>query len=49
MMIQDLELNKKESLEYKNNTINKGMPNGIKFNVTVISESAWNINQNVIV
>ncbi len=48
MMIQDLELNKKELLEYKNTT-NKGMPSGIKFNVTFISESAWNINQNVIV
>ena len=43
-MISDLEKNKSEIEGYKS-TKSKGMPNGIKFNVQVISQSAWEINK----
>ena len=46
-MIEDLEENKKELLIYKE-TKSKGLPNGIKFNPTVISENAWEISNNYI-
>ena len=44
-MINDLEKNKNEIEGYKSSSSN-GVPNGIKFNVTVISQSAWEINKN---
>ena len=43
-MMNDLEKNKKESDLYKLSQ-SKGAPNGIKFNVQVISQSAWEINK----
>jgi DNA-binding MarR family transcriptional regulator len=43
-MMNDLEKNKKEIDSYKLST-SKGMPNGIKFNIQVISQSAWEINK----
>ena len=43
-MINDLEKNKNEIEGYKSSSSN-GMPNGIKFNITVISQSAWEINK----
>ena len=46
-MIEDLEDNKKELLIYKE-TKSKGLPNGIKFNPTVISENAWEISNSYI-
>ena len=43
-MINDLEKNKGEIEGYKS-TKSKGMPNGIKFNVQIISQSAWDISK----
>ena len=43
-MMQDLEKNKKELDDYKASR-SKGVPNGIKMNVQVISQSAWDINK----
>ena len=43
-MINDLEKNKGEIEGYKS-TRSKGMPNGIKFNVQIISQSAWDISK----
>ena len=43
-MMNDLEINKKEIDEYKSSQ-SKGAPNGIKFNVQAISQSAWDINK----
>ena len=43
-MINDLERNKKEKDEYKLSE-SKGAPNGIKFNIQVISPSPWVINK----
>ncbi len=43
-MMNDLEKNKKEIDSYKVSP-SKGMPNGIKFNIQVISQSAWEINK----
>ena len=43
-MINDLEKNKNELEGYKSSA-SMGAPNGIKFNVTVISQSAWEINK----
>ena len=45
-MMSDLEKNKKETESYKS-LEHKGMPNGIKFDVTVISQSAWEISKTV--
>ena len=45
-MMSDLEKNKKETESYKL-LEHKGMPNGIKLDVTVISQSAWEISKNV--
>ena len=42
-MMEDLEQNQKIIDEYKQ-TINKGKPSNIKFNVKVISQGAWDIN-----
>ena len=42
-MMNDLEKNKKEIESYKSSQ-SKGTPNGIKFNIQVISQSAWDIN-----
>ena len=42
-MMNDLEKNKKEIEAYKSSQ-SKGTPNGIKFNIQVISQSAWDIN-----
>ena len=42
-MMNDLEKNKKEIEAYKTSQ-SKGTPNGIKFNVQVISQSAWDIS-----
>jgi DNA-binding MarR family transcriptional regulator len=41
-MLSDLDKNKQESENYRN-TENKGLPNGIKFNVQVVSNGAWEI------
>ena len=43
-MMADLDKNKKEIDLYKT-LPHRGMPNGIKFNVQVISQSAWEINK----
>ena len=43
-MMEDLEKNKKEIEAYKFSP-SKGAPNGIKLNVQVISQSAWDINK----
>ena len=43
-MINDLEKNKSEIDGYKR-TPSEGVPNGIKFNVQVITQSAWEINK----
>ena len=43
-MINDLDINKKEIDEYKT-LPHRGKPNEIKFNVQVISQSAWEINK----
>ena len=42
-MMNDLEKNKKEIESYKSSS-SKGSPNGIKVNIQVISQSAWDIN-----
>lgn len=46
-MIKDLENSKKEMDLYKLSE-SKGMPSNIRFNVQIISQSAWVINTNVI-
>ena len=43
-MMKDFEYNKNEIDQYKASSENKGMPNGIKFNILVVSHGAWNIN-----
>ena len=43
-MMSDLDKNKKEIDEYKSLS-HRGVPNGIKFNVQVVSQSAWEINK----
>ena len=43
-MMNDLDKNKNEIDEYKA-LAHRGVPNGIKFNVQVISQSAWEINK----
>ena len=43
-MMQDLEANKNETLNYRQ-TANKGEPNGIKFTVQVISNNAWEVEK----
>ena len=43
-MMNDLEINKKEIESYKISR-SKGTPNGIKFNVKVISQNAWEIRK----
>lgn len=43
-MMSDLDKNKKETDEYKA-LPHRGVPNGIKFNVQVVSQSAWEINK----
>jgi hypothetical protein len=43
-MINDLEKNKSEIEGYKS-TKSRGMPSGIKFNVQIISQSAWDISK----
>ena len=43
-MMNDLDKNKKEIDEYKLNG-HRGAPNGIKFNVQIVSQSAWEINK----
>ena len=43
-MMNDLDKNKKEIDDYKS-LPHRGMPNGIKFNVQVVSQSAWEINK----
>ena len=43
-MMNDLDKNIKELDSYKASA-SKGMPNGIKFNIKVISQSAWEINK----
>ena len=43
-MMNDLEKNKKEVEAYKLSS-SKGQPNGIKFNIQVVSQSAWEINK----
>ena len=43
-MMSDLDKNKKEIDEYKALS-HRGIPNGIKFNVQVVSQSAWEINK----
>ena len=43
-MMNDLDKNKKEIDEYKLNG-HRGVPNGIKFNVQIVSQSAWEINK----
>ena len=42
--MNDLEKNKKEIDAYKSSS-SKGTPNGIKFNIQVISQSAWEISK----
>ena len=44
-MMNDLDKNKKEIDKYKESA-SKGSPNGIKFNIQVISQSAWEVNKN---
>ena len=43
-MMSDLEKNKKETEQYKSLS-HKGAPNGIKLDITVISQSAWEISK----
>ena len=45
-MMSDLEKNKKETESYKS-LEHKGMPNGIKLDVTVVSQSAWEFSKTV--
>ena len=47
-MLSDLDKNKQEIEDYKRSA-NRGIPNGIKFNVQVVSNGAWEIeNKNMI-
>ena len=46
-MMKDIEINKKLIEEYKTSR-SLGMPNEIKFNIQVITQSAWDINKNMI-
>ena len=43
-MMNDLEKNKTETENYKLSP-HKGAPNGIKLDITVISQSAWEISK----
>ena len=43
-MLNDLDENKEESDRYKS-LDHRGMPNGFKFSVQIVSESAWEINK----
>ena len=45
-MMEDLELSRRIIDEYKQNSNSKGKPNGIKFDVRIISQGAWDINKN---
>jgi len=45
-MMNDFDKNKKETDEYKA-LAHRGIPNGIKFNVQIISQSAWEIRKNL--
>ena len=45
-MMEDLELSRRIIDEYKQNSNSKGKPNGIKFDIRIISEGAWDINKN---
>ena len=47
-MLNDLEKNKQETEDYRR-TPSKGTPNGIKFNVQVISNGAWEIDNKHII
>jgi len=47
-MLNDLEKNKQETEDYRR-TISKGTPKGIKFNVQVISNGAWEIDNKHII
>ena len=47
-MLNDLEKNKQETEDYRR-TPSKGAPNGIKFNVQVISNGAWEIDNKHII
>ena len=47
-MLNDLEKNKQETEDYRR-TSSKGTPNGIKFNVQVISNGAWEIDNKHII
>ena len=47
-MLNDLEKNKLETEDYRR-TLSKGTPNGIKFNVQVISNGAWEIDNKHII
>ena len=42
-MMSDLEKNKKETESYKSLS-HKGMPNNIRLDITVVSQSAWEIS-----
>ena len=44
-MMNDLEKNKNEIEQYKQKSASRGNPNGIKFNIQVISQSAWEISK----
>ena len=44
-MMNDLEKNKNEIEQYKQKSASRGNPNGIKFNIQVISPSAWEITK----
>ena len=44
-MMNDLDKNRKEIDKYKDSP-SKGAPNGIKFNIQIISQSAWEVNKN---
>ena len=43
-MMSDLDENKEEIGQYKSKD-HRGMPNGFKFNVQIVSQSAWEINK----
>ena len=44
-MMNDLEKNKNEIEQYKQKSASHGNPNGIKFNIQVISQSAWEVSK----
>ena len=44
-MMNDLEKNKNEIEQYKQKSASRGIPNGIKFNIQVISQSAWEVSK----